>query len=56
MAKMAKLGLGQLQLNSTAEKTLAEAKKLFEAVILAVYITNHILFSCKVIHGDHLLF
>ena len=40
----------------TAEKTLGEAMKCFEALVLVIDITNNALLPYQVTHGDCLLF
>ena len=53
MAKMAKLGFGPY---TKADKTLEEAMKYFEALVLVIDMTNNALLSCQDTHGDCLLF
>ena len=40
----------------TAEKTLGEAMKCFEALVLVIDITNNALLPYQVTHGDRLLY
>ena len=47
---------GQLQLYTTAKKTIGEAMKHFEALVLVIDITNNALLPYQVTHGDRLLF
>ena len=47
---------GQLQLYTTAKKTIGEAMKHFEALVLVIDMTNNALLQCQDIHGDCLLF
>ena len=56
MAKMAKLGFWPFEPYITAEKTLGEAMKCFEALVLVIDITNNALLPYQVTHGDRSLY
>ena len=55
MAKWRNWVFGQLEPYTTAKKTLGEAMKCFEALVLVIDITNNALLQYLVTHGDCLL-
>ena len=48
--------MGQLKHYSTTKNPLAQTMKHFEALVLMIVLTNNVLLSCEVAHGDRLLF